>query len=276
MKRTVQIELAAIVAVVLALVGISRVRINSGAPALEVLNEAATGVDMVEPGEAFGPQPAEGNPVPGASPTSRTLGGTKGSSTDPGPEENLPAGTSSRDSETAGPPEHYTDQADDAYGADAPPNPTLSDPAIDIVRVDWGPVPYMSEEQPGGYFTSITVAGSARTDGSYVSYGTFSIVPGEECQLYHSLIPGTTAFASAICGYVELGTRREVGHMEGGPVSVTRTASGGTVLSATFERGYRTLRRLSAFTCISKQRRQDCNSYYDTGDGATSTLTYRV
>lgn len=287
MKRTVQIELAAIVAVVLALLGISRVRINSEAPALEVRTEAATGVDSgVGPVEA-GPQSTEAAPVPGASPTSRTLGGTKGSSRDPTSEEENPAGTGlcrarpgderscSGDSETAGPPVHYTDQADDAHGHDGSPNAALSQKEFDILRVDWGPVAYVNEESPGGYSTSMTVGGSARDDdAAYVSWGQF----GRDCRLYHILIPRTTAVANAFCD-----SSGFVGRVQGGPVTSTPTQSGGTLLSATFDnraippqlKSARYLRNLSAWSCTGRidEPVNTCDGYLD---WATSRLWYRI
>ena len=287
MKRTVRIELAAMVAVVLALLGISRVRINSGEPALGVRTEATTGVDSgVEPGEA-GPEVTDFDPVPGASPTSRTLGGTKGSSRDPRSEEENPAApglcrarpdderSCSEDSETAGPPVHYTDQADDAYGQDGPPNGALSQKEFDILRVDWAPVAYVNEESPGGYSTSMTVAGSAREDdAAYVSWAQF----GRDCRLYHILIPRTTAVANAFCD-----SRGFVGRVEGGPVTSTPTQSGGTLLSATFDnrtiplqlKYARTLRNLSAWSCTGRidEPVNTCDGYLD---WATSRLWYRI
>lgn len=283
MNRTARIELAAIAAVVLALLGISRVRINSGTPALDVSTKAATGVDSrVEPGEA-GAQASEAAPVPGVSPTSRTLRGTKGSSTDPRSEEENPEGTRSGDSESAGPPVHYTDQANDAYGPDASPNAALSQPAFDILRVDWGPVPYVDEQNPGGYSTSITIAGAARADGWYISYGHGGLWPNPpSCTLYHVLAPGTMAYATSMCSW------GEAGRVPGSRVSSTPTATGGTILSATFDNralpppfqgsgSGRTLRGLGAMTCMQRSPNGwlDC-SQYDVLDRANSTLTYRI
>jgi hypothetical protein len=278
MNRTVQIELAALVAVVLALLGISRVRINGGAPAPVVRTEAATGVDSrVGPGEA-GTQVTDLDPVPGASPTSRTLGGTKGSSRNPSSEEEDPAGTGlcrarpndesscSGDSETADPPLHYTDQADDAYGQDGgPPNAALSQKEFDILRVDWAPA-YSNEESPGRYSTSLTLAGSVRDDAAYISWASW----GRDCRLYHILIPRTTAQANAFCD-----SRGFVSSVEGGPVTSTPTQSGGTLLSATFGNRAITLRNLSAWTCTGRvdEPINRCDGYLDSAD---SGLYYRI
>jgi hypothetical protein len=152
----------------------------------------------------------------------------------------------------------YTDPADDAYGLAA--QPTLSEPAFDILKVRWAPASEIDNQQHG-YSASITVAGAARNDGTYVTYGDFpSDVPRERCQLYHFLTPGTTAFANAFCGSIDNGTRRLVGSVRGSQVTSTRTAAGGTLLIATFddsalppllESGGRMLFRLSAFTCAA-------------------------
>ena len=169
-----------------------------------------------------------------------------------------------RDSETmpspdpvmAGPPVAYADPAGDAYGPAG--NSALSQPAFDILHVEWAPASEAGEQQRG-YSSSITVAGVARQDSGYVTYGDFpSDVPGERCQLYNILTPAMTAFANVFCGTTENGTRRFVGRLEGSEVTSTRTVAGGTVLSATFddsalpavlENGGRMLSKLSAFTC---------------------------
>lgn len=224
-----------------------------------------------------------GLPIPGVS------SGTQGSSNDSGQGGSRPGESSQHGSgrETAGPPVFHTDQAHDAYGSDMAPNAALSQSSFDILRVDWGPVAYESEENPGGYSISITLAGSARTDGSYNSFGVFpsgDSRPGEECQLYHSLIPGTTAYANALCGSTERETRRLIGRVQGGPVTSAPTADGGTRLSATFDNrdlpsllkaANRTLRDLSSFTCMQRGGRTDC-TWYDNLDNASSTLTYRI
>lgn len=234
-----------------------------------------SGGGLQEPNK--GPAGPGGQPTPGGSPAA---GSSKGSH----PEGTTPEGAGSQGFETAGPPVHYYDQADDAYGTDAAPNPALSQSALDIVRVDWGPVPFSSEDKPGGYFTSITVSGTARTDGAYTSWGEYQLITGEACQVYHSIIPGTTAYANALCGYTETGTRRVVGRIQGTEVTSTPTESGGTILSATFDNRNlpssfqatgRTLSNLSAFTCMQRNGRQDC-AWYDTLDSATSSLSYRV
>jgi hypothetical protein len=204
----------------------------------------------------------------------------------------------------AGPPVHYTDQTDDAYRIQLAedvsrpngetihmsvpasiPDESKSQPAFDILRVDWRPVGYVNKRSPGGYSTSITVAGAARTDGSYVSYGEFSSdTPGEKCQLYHFLTPGIRSFGNAFCGTNETGTRRLIGQVQGGQVSVTQTPSGGTVLTATFDNraipallqaSNRTLEDLSAFTCVQGDEGLGCR-LYEVFDSAASSLTYRV
>lgn len=194
----------------------------------------------------------------------------------------------------AGPPIFYTDQADDAYrivladDSSMPgviPAPAMSQPAFDILRVDWAPVPYAKNRRGGGYLTSITVKGAAHADGSYVSFGVFpSNEPGEQCQLYHFLTPGITAFADAFCGVQELGTRRLVGRVQGGIVMAETTASGGTVLSANFDNrtippllqeSGRTLHDVSAFTCVQGDEGLGCRPY-EVLDKAKSTLEYRI
>lgn len=281
MKRKVHIQRVALVAAVLALLGLSRVLINTGAPAREVRTEAATEVDSgIEPGEA-GTQVPDFDPVPGASPTSTTLGESKGSSRDPafssrdagsssrdpGSEgDNPPAGTGSGDSETASPPVHYTDQADDAHGHDGSPNAALSQKEFDILRVDWGPVSYGNEESPGGYSTSMTLAGTARDDALYVTWGRW----GRDCQLWHILIPRTSAQANAYCD-----SRGFVSSVKGGPVTSTPTQSGGTVLSATFDSRAITLYHLSAYTCTGRVD-EPVNSCSGSLDWANSGLSYRI
>jgi hypothetical protein len=276
MKRTVQIELA-IVAVVLALLGISRVRINSGAPAPEARTEAATVDSRVGPGEA-GPQVTDFDPVPAVSPPSRNSTGTTGSSKagtssvrggssqDPRSEEKNAEGVSSWDSETVDPPVHYIDQADDAHGHDGPPNAALSQREFDILRVDWGPVAYVNEESRGGYSTSLTLAGSARDDALYVSLGRW----GRDCWLYHILIPRTTAQANAFCD-----SRGFISSVEGGPVTSTSTQSGGSLLSATFGNRAIFLRNLSAYTCTGRVD-EPVNSCRGSLDWADSNLSYRI
>ena len=172
----------------------------------------------------------------------------------------------------------YPDEAGDGLG------PGAEAAAFDIVRVGWAPSSDGGEQRSEGYSTSITVAGEARDDGAYVSYGEFpSDVPGETCQLYHFLTPGTTASANAFCGFAE--TRRMVGQVQGSEVTSTSTSDGGTVLIATFDdsalpralAGARVLSRLSAFTCAQEPEGPFCGhvAFLDEAR-ATSTLTYRV
>lgn len=178
----------------------------------------------------------------------------------------------------AGPPVFYTDQGNDAYGPDASPNAALSQPGFDILRVDWGPVSYVDERNPGGYSTSIKISGAARGDAWYISFGD-----RPACTLYHILAPGTMAYATCI------GPWGETGRVPGTRVISTPTPDGGTILSATFDNrampapfqgasgSGRTLRNLSAMTCMQRSPSGglDC-SPYDVLDRANSTLTYRV
>jgi hypothetical protein len=174
----------------------------------------------------------------------------------------------------------YSDDAGDAHGLD--PTSTLNQPAYDIVRVRGAPASHV-EKGRRGYATSLTIAGAARDDAFYVSYGEFhSDVAGESCQLYHVLTPGRTAFANAICGTIAAGTRRLVGSLRGSQVTATRT-SAGTVLVATFddaalprlvEQGSRLLWKLSAFTCVEQAGALGCGP--DTFDSARSRLYYRL
>jgi hypothetical protein len=154
----------------------------------------------------------------------------------------------------------------------------VSPSTFDILRVAWAPA-------PGGYSTSITVAGPARDDGSYVSFGVFpSDVAGEACELDHFLTPGTTAFADAFCGSPDRATRRFLGRVQGSQVTSTPTADGGTVLAATFDdsalpplldKAGRKLFGLSAFTCAAGPESPGCALDLFL-DSATSTASYRV
>jgi hypothetical protein len=176
-------------------------------------------------------------------------------------------------------PVSYTDEGNDASGPVA--NPTASQSAFDILRVEWAPVSRV-EEAAAGYSTSITIAGTAHEDGAYVSYGNFRS-GGMDCQLFNVMAPGAIAFANAFCGSVEDGTRRFLGSLDGGPVTATSTATGGTLLTATFddptippelEAAGRRLFTLSAFTCLG---REDALCLWaDMLDYATSSRTYRV
>ena len=197
--------------------------------------------------------PAQGRASETSAPAGSATAGPPVSYTDPADDAYGPAGSA-----MAGAPVSYTDPADDAYGLAG--NPALSQPAFDILEVRWAPASEVDEQQRG-YSSSITVAGAARNDGAYVTYGEFaSDIPGERCQLYNILAPGSTAFANVFCGTTENGTRRFVGRVQGSQVTSTRTAAGGTLLIATFddsalppllESAGRMLFRLSAFTCAA-------------------------
>ena len=176
----------------------------------------------------------------------------------------------------AGPAVSYTDPPNDVV---APSTPLpVSPSAFEILNVAWAPA-------PGGYSTSITVAGLASDDGSYISFGVFpSDVTGEACELDHFLTPGTTAFAEAFCGPPDGTTRRLIGRVQGSQVTSTPTADGGTLLAATFddsalppllEAAGRTLFGLSAYTCTKGPESPRC-ALDRVLDAATSTASYRV
>ena len=184
---------------------------------------------------------------------------------------------------TAEPAVSYTDPEGDAFGAAG--NAALSQPAFDILQVRWAPATEV-DPQLHGYSSSIAVAGTPRNDGTYVTWGEFtSDVPGERCELYHVLTPGSTAFANAVCGAAEDGTRRFVGRVQGTEVTATRTAEGGTLLMATFddsalprelEAGGRMLFKLSAYTCPGPPDAPTGCWTYQATDVANSYDSYRI
>jgi hypothetical protein len=257
--------LAAVLAIAVAAVGFSRIQGPDEQGIRRAPSVAAQTSVSTDAARADG---AELQPVPTSDGAASAPSGDLAVSTTPAlgqqpPKESRLEGRASesslpRDSATAGAPVSYTDPADDADGLAA--NPALSQPAFDILEVRWAPASEVDEQQRG-YSASITVAGAARNDGTYVTYGEFtSDVPGERCQLYHFLTPGRSAFANAFCGTVDDGTRRLVGRVQGSQVTSTPTAAGGTLLIATFddsalppllESGGRILFRLSAFTCAA-------------------------
>jgi hypothetical protein len=282
--RKVRIWLA-VLAVLLGLLGYSRIREHRESSAVAGI---ASAMEEESAGETSngGVQTTEGSPVrSGSRPNSGALRGRQESSSANGSRssESLPEGTIPQGFETAGPPVYYTDQADDAYGQDGgPPNAALSQREFDILRVDWGPVAYVNEESPGGYSTSMTIAGPARDwddNAMYVSWGQF----GRDCRLYHFLVPGTTAYANAFCDSYSGHPWGFVGRVEGGPVTSTPTQSGGTLLSATFDNRAipmqlewaRTLHSLSAWTCTGRidEPLNTCDGYLD---WARSFLSYRI
>ncbi|MBW3589707.1 MAG: hypothetical protein KY429_09845 [Actinobacteria bacterium] len=287
MTRTVQIGLAAILAVILALLAYSRIG-ERGAP--YVVEEQATSptAETGSGGEATteAVQTREESPV--ASGANRpTSGASRERQRSSSAKEVQSAGGYAPDAdspsfETAGPPVFYMDQADDAHGQNAPPNAALSQKEFDILRVDWGPVAYVNEESPGGYSTSMTIAGSARDwddNAMYVSWARF----GRDCRLYHFLIPRTTAYANAFCDSYSGHPWGFVGRVEGGPVTSTPTQSGGTLLSATFDNRAipvqletaRTLYRLSAYTCTGRID-EPLNICDGDLDWANSWLSYQI
>lgn len=207
---------------------------------------------------------------PATSPTTAPGAGFDGPSPDKaGPEAISPAAA-------------YEDLAGDAHGGAQ--LGALSQPAFDILQVDWNPASY-SEAGRRGYSTSITIAGPAHEDGVYISYGYFvSDVRGEECQLYHILELGTPAYAHAFCGSIWNGTRRFLGRMDGRPVTSNPTAAGGTTLVGTFddpvvpsqlEAAGRRLYNLSALTAMCAPSPDRCSADQEV-DWASSTRLYRV
>lgn len=181
--------------------------------------------------------------------------------------------------EGPGPPVSYSDPTGDAYRLGS----STSRPEFDIVEVRWAPAFDAGE---GGYSTSMEVAGRARDDGYYVSYGDFPFeATGERCQAYYFLTPGTTAFANVFCGSTAAGTRQLVGRVEGSTVTATATTDGGTLVQATFEDSTippalqtagRLLSNLSAFTCDEDTEFPACGTFEGNADFVTSTLSYRV
>jgi hypothetical protein len=283
-------QVAAIGLALAAIIGAVVVVTNAGLQEIKTADQPGQNENKKgDDDQTGGGQTTEGDPAGSDSrPSPRAFPGSEGSTKDSQSGETPPAGVNSGGTETAGPPVFHTDQADDAYGQDAPPNAALSQPAFDILRVDWGPASYVSEGRRWGYSISIDLKGSARADGSYTSAGLFPSNdprPEEGCQLFHSLVPGTTAFASAMCGSNE--TRREVGRLRGSAVTVTPTAGGGTRISATFddrdvppelEAADRRLQDLYTWTCMQRGGGTDCSYYVhvDILDVALSKVSYRI
>lgn len=238
-------------------------------PAAEALPATDMGMLWVEPADAQALQPGGPSGSDGADVTPEP------SNSDAPPQRIAAPGTG------AAPAVDYTDEAGDASGASG--QPALSQPAFDIVHVEWAPASDVGTQPQSIYSTSITVAGTARDGGIYVSYGQFR-ADGEYCQLYHFLTPGTTAYANAFCGSTAQGTRRLVGHFAGSPVTSTPTPAGGTMLQATFNDAAapsqlvasgRMLFELSAFTCAGGPATMGCG-YYETLDYAHSWDSYRI
>ena len=176
----------------------------------------------------------------------------------------------------------YTDDSRDAHGL--APTSALNQPAFDLLLVEWARASQAVDDGPRAYTTAMTIAGTPRDDGYYVSYGEFhSDVPGETCQLYHVLRPGQTAYANAFCGDIDAGTRRSVGHVRGSSVTASRTWRG-TTLVATFdaaalprlvEDGGGMLWELSAFTCTAFSGPLGCG-FHETVDHVATRLDYRL
>ena len=250
------VMLVVVLAIAVAGVGVSAIqgRDQPTARRAPMAPPASSSANATEPQPVEPPDGATSEPSDGA-PMSTTLTANQ----EPPNETPLGRGTSEttppQDHAMAGPPVAYADPAGDAYGPAG--NSALSQSAFDIVHVEWAPASEVGGQR--GYSSSMTVAGVAQNDSSYVTYGDFpSDVPGERCQLYNILTPAMTAFANVFCGTTESGTRRFVGRLQGSQVTSTRTVAGGTVLSATFddsalpaviENGGRMVFRLSAFTC---------------------------
>ena len=287
MKGLLRLWPAAVVAVLIAVAGSSQGRASGGTdlPLPSGLEEQTLGPMSDAPRaetEVPGVQNAEpvivgvGHAPPASTSSPGAWAPPEGSSTEQPVSEDQVA----VDSPTAGSPMFYTDPAGDAHGPAA--HAALSQPAFDILRVDWAPASQI-DDQRRGYSTSMTIAGVARDDGDYVSYGLFYDYSSHEtCELYHFLTPGTTAYANAFCGSIFDGTRRSVGRVQGSRVSKTRTKDGGTLLTATFddaalpalvESGGRMLWYLSAMTCAPGSGALDCN---DTLDDASSGRSYRL
>jgi hypothetical protein len=95
----------------------------------------------------------------------------------------------------AGPEVRYADAADDGYrtpvGPALLPDPTQSDPALDIREVAFGP------SRKGRYAASMTFSGAPTVGSTYVSAGYFR---GQDCQMYHFLRLGQRAYATLFCG----------------------------------------------------------------------------
>jgi hypothetical protein len=91
-----------------------------------------------------------------------------------------------------------------------------------------------------------------------------------------------------ICGTNEAGTRRVVGTVHGSKVTSMRTATGGTLLIATFddsalppllESARRMLYKLSAFTCAADPEGPGASlrcGYWETLDEANTFRSYRL
>jgi hypothetical protein len=267
-------QVAAIAVALVAIIGVGVVVTNAGLQEIETADKPGqTENEKAGDDETGGGQTTEGDPAGSDSrPSPRAFPGSEGPTKDSQSGETPPAGENSRGPVTAGPPVHYTDQADDAYSPrGGPPNAELNQREFDILRVDWAPESY-------GYSTSITVAGSARADGEYISEGQFDPARTQgNCWLAHFLTPGTTAYANAFC------EGRFVARVEGGPVASTPTTSGGTRLTATFDNraipqefeAARNLHNLAAYTCPPSS----CEGAFLVTrwvDSATSKLTYRV
>src|SRR5207249_1886709 len=137
----------------------------------------AAELQPVEPSDGATSEPSDGAPM------STTLTAKQESPNETPLERSASETTPPQERAMAGPPVAYADPAGDAYGPAG--NRALSQPAFDILHVEWAPASEVGEQQVG-YTSSITVAGVARNDSGYVTYGDFpSDVPGERCQLYN-------------------------------------------------------------------------------------------
>jgi hypothetical protein len=176
----------------------------------------------------------------------------------------------------------FTDGGNDAYRAPGvplepppsqPPNPLLSDPKADILRVTFSNVT-TSGANRRSYTVSMSITGPADADYSYVAGGDF----GAGCQLYHFLTPGITSKANAFCGSGD--SRRLVDVISGSAVTLN-----GTTLSATYTYSVRklspelsadrTLGPLFAFTCVSGLEGLGCRPE-EKLDTARSVKTFAI
>ncbi|MEY2454088.1 MAG: hypothetical protein QOD92_3662 [Acidimicrobiaceae bacterium] len=166
----------AVFAIAVAALGVSRLQEpgDKGVPRATRVAVQAPGSTIAAPADATELQPVPSSDggafePDGAVTLSATPAGGQQSPNGPPLQGRASETSLPRDSAMAGPPVSYTDPADDADGVAA--QPTLSQPAFDILEVRWAPASEVDTQQRG-YSSSITVAGAARNDAAYVTYGT--------------------------------------------------------------------------------------------------------